>query len=190
MLDAPIVPIPLANQRFNIAALQLRCARPPARCASRTALRAAATAATLYFSAPSPSSRRSLAHIPEQLDAERPKFYMPRNAQPVHPGFPAVPYVALDPSPALFAKFEDDTLFFIFYYQQQTYAQYLAARELRHKGWRYHNEGLTFFKRVGEPDLLTADVERGTQNVFEVNAGWVSRVKRDVVLSRAEFADA
>lgn len=31
-----------------------------------------------------------------------------------------------------------DTLFFCFYHQQNTYAQYLAAKELKRLGWRYH----------------------------------------------------
>ena len=128
-------------------------------------------------------------HIPEQMDSERPKAYMPRNAQLVHPGFPALPYAALDPSPALFARLEPDTLFFIFYYQQGTYAQYLAARELRRQGWRYHNGGTTFFKRAGEPEELTAEVERGAQNVFEFQAGWFTRLKQNVVLTRADFPE-
>ncbi|KAJ6291086.1 hypothetical protein OIU76_023192 [Salix suchowensis] len=31
-----------------------------------------------------------------------------------------------------------DTMFFAFYYQQNTYQQYLAAKELKKHSWRYH----------------------------------------------------
>ena len=36
--------------------------------------------------------------------------------------------------------------FFIFYQQQGTYQQYLAARELKKQSWRYHKKYLTWFQ--------------------------------------------
>ena len=69
----------------------------------------------------------------------RQKQYTPRN--PVHtPGYyPATPLPLFD-SQVAFEKFDTDTLFFIFYYQQGTYQQYLAARELKNRSWRYHKK--------------------------------------------------
>ena len=39
--------------------------------------------------------------------------------------------------PEIFSTFNTDTLYFIFYYQQATYQQYLAAKELKKQSWRY-----------------------------------------------------
>jgi hypothetical protein len=39
-----------------------------------------------------------------------------------------------------------DTLFFIFYFQTGTLQQYLAARELKRQGWRFHKKYLTWFQ--------------------------------------------
>jgi CCR4-NOT transcription complex subunit 3 len=58
---------------------------------------------------------------------------------PTVPSFPTVVAGVFD-EPALFKKFDPDTLFFIFYYRQGTYHQYLASRELKRQGWRYHTK--------------------------------------------------
>ena len=53
-------------------------------------------------------------------------------------------------------KMETDGLFFIFYQQQGTYQQYLAARELKKQSWRYHKKvsgGNQAVERV--PELLS-----------------------------------
>lgn len=46
----------------------------------------------------------------------------------------------------MFEKLHTDTLFLIFYYQQGTYQQYLAARELKRQSWRYHKKYMTWFQ--------------------------------------------
>lgn len=52
-----------------------------------------------------------------------------------------------------FAKFDLETLFFAFYYQQGTYQQYMAAVELKKKNWMFVKKFETWFKKVdgGEP---------------------------------------
>lgn len=81
----------------------------------------------------------SLQNMPEPSDSERPKTYTPRNPYPTPNSFPQTPAAVFD-APAIFEKFDTDTLFFIFYYQQGTYQQYLAARELKKQSWRYHKK--------------------------------------------------
>lgn len=63
----------------------------------------------------------SMKNLPEPLDADRPKQYVPRYPTFTPSYFPQVP--AIFENPNLFEKFETDTLFFIFYYQQGTYQQ-------------------------------------------------------------------
>ena len=49
------------------------------------------------------------------------------NGQPYYPVEPARSF----DDPGAFERYDVDTLFFIFYYQQGTYQQYLAAKELK-----------------------------------------------------------
>ena len=65
----------------------------------------------------------SLQNMP-RVRLGRPKTYTPRNPYPTPNSFPQTPAAVFD-APAVFDKFD---IFFIFYYQQGTYQQYLAAR--------------------------------------------------------------
>jgi len=72
---------------------------------------------------------------------------------------------------SMFEKFDTDTLFFIFYYQQGTYQQYLAAKELKRQAWRYHKKYLTWFQRHEEPKEITPEYEQGTYVYFDYETG-------------------
>ena len=65
--------------------------------------------------------------------------YIPRNPYPTPPYYPDQP-LALFEQASTFEKLDTDTLFFIFYYHQGTYQQFLAARELKKRSWRYHKK--------------------------------------------------
>ena len=108
----------------------------------------------------------------------RPKQYTPRN--PVHTpaSYPQAPSPLFE-IPASFEKFDTDTLFFIFYYQQGTYQQYLAAKELKKQSWRYHKKYLTWFQRHEEPKEITNDYEQGTYVYFDYETGWCQRKKTE-----------
>lgn len=80
--------------------------------------------------------------------------YAPRNPYPTPPYFPTHPAPVFD-DPAMFEKFDIDTLFFIFYFQQGTHQQYLAGRELKKQSWRYHKNFLTWFQRHEDPTVTT-----------------------------------
>jgi hypothetical protein len=67
--------------------------------------------------------------VPEQSEGNKPKQHQPANPTNVPPSFPQEPTRIFE-NPALFEKFDIDTLCFIFYFQQGTYQQYLAAREV------------------------------------------------------------
>ena len=46
-----------------------------------------------------------------------------------------------------FRRLDLDSLFFAFYYLQGSYQQYLAAVELKRRGWQYHARFCTWMKR-------------------------------------------
>ncbi|KAJ1990051.1 general negative regulator of transcription subunit 5 [Coemansia sp. RSA 1358] len=119
----------------------------------------------------------SLQGIPSLLDQERPKAarqtqvntpsYYPQTALPVieHPG--------------MAAHLDLDTLFFAFYYQPNTYQQYLAAKELNRQSWRFHKKYLTWFQRYEEPSDITDDYEQGTYIYFDYEGAWCQRKKSE-----------
>ncbi|KNC51343.1 CCR4-NOT transcription complex [Thecamonas trahens ATCC 50062] len=115
---------------------------------------------------------RSYSALPETV--ERQVF-----RQPVNPGVtPAYYPKTVHPvfsSPATFEKLESDTLFFAFYHQQGSYQQYLAARQLKSKAWRFHKKYNLWFKRHEEPQKIDHTSEHGTYEYFDYDSGWCYR---------------
>ncbi|KAJ2724388.1 general negative regulator of transcription subunit 5 [Coemansia sp. Benny D115] len=119
----------------------------------------------------------SMQGLPSLLDQERPKqqpqspvntpAYYPQTALPVieHPG--------------MASHLDLDTLFFAFYYQPNTYQQYLAAKELNRQSWRFHKKYLTWFQRYEEPSDITDDYEQGTYIYFDYEGAWCQRKKSE-----------
>lgn len=132
---------------------------------------------------------QSLAHIPEPVDSERPKPYVPRNPFLTHASYPVLPLPHLLESAAVFEKLDVDTLFFVFYYQQGTHQQSLAARQLKRHAWRFHKKYLTWFQRHEEPTATTDTYEQGAYVYFDFETGWVQRVKRDFTFEYAFLED-
>lgn len=50
---------------------------------------------------------------------------------------------------------------------QNTYQQYLAAKELKRQSWRYHRKYNTWFQRHEEPTVTNDDFEQGTYVYFD-----------------------
>ena len=120
----------------------------------------------------------SFLHCPSAADSERQRTYVPTNPYPVPSSFPTTPPEVLD-NPAVFEKMGTDCLFFIFYYAQGTYQQYLAARQLKKQNWRYHKKYMTWFQRHEEPKITTDEYEQGTYVYFDHETGWCKRLKSD-----------
>ncbi|KAI8988957.1 Not1 N-terminal domain, CCR4-Not complex component-domain-containing protein [Pilobolus umbonatus] len=118
----------------------------------------------------------SLQHVPDLIDSERPKIYQPRTPYNTPSYYPQQPLAIFD-NPDLFDKFDMDTLFYIFYYQQGTYQQYLAAKELKKQSWRFHKKYLTWFQRHEEPKIITEEYEEGTYIYFDYENAWCQRKK-------------
>jgi CCR4-NOT transcription complex subunit 3 len=120
----------------------------------------------------------SFLHCPSNADSERQRTYTPRNSYPTPSSYPTNPSPIFE-NPAIFENLGTDCLFFIFYYAQGTYQQYLAARELKKQSWRYHEKYMTWFQRHEEPKVTTEDYEQGTYVYFDYESGWCQRIKSD-----------
>ena len=120
----------------------------------------------------------SYVHIPTVADSDRQKPYTPRNPYPCPNSYPTTPSPIFE-NPAVFEKLGTDALFFIFYYAQGTYQQYLAARELKKQSWRYHKKYMTWFQRHEEPKVTTDEYEQGAYIYFDYETGWCQRIKSD-----------
>mmetsp|Transcript_65003 Transcript_65003/g.153629 ORF Transcript_65003/g.153629 Transcript_65003/m.153629 type:complete len:588 (+) Transcript_65003:41-1804(+) len=92
-------------------------------------------------------------------------------------------------NPALFERLDPDTLFFIFYYQPGTYQQFLAARELKKHGWRFHKKYLTWFQRHEEPEQTSTEFEQGTYVYFDYETGWCQRIKSEFMFEYVFLED-
>jgi CCR4-NOT transcription complex subunit 3 len=118
----------------------------------------------------------SLNHIPHVTDCERPRLYVPLNEFATPDYFPSQPAPILS-DPSIFSTMDTDTLFFIFYFKQGTYQQYLAAKELKKQAWRYHKKYMTWFQRHDKPRHTTNEYELGTYVYFDYETGWCQRIK-------------
>lgn len=126
---------------------------------------------------PNPGQQRLLAasreSCPDAPDAERPQHYKPqfRFNTPAH--YPQEPLPIFD-DPALYetGRIDTDTLFYIFYYRQGTYQQYLAAKSLKNQSWRFHKQYQTWFQRHEEPKTITEEFEQGTYRFFDYESTW------------------
>ena len=183
---------------FDSSAYSFAGAVPPSTTASTTSPTASSASNSTAFSAtsPAPSAHRdrglipddyfstlqlldaSLHHFPQPADTDRPKPYTPRNPYRTPPYFPSSPPAIFD-DPQLFSHLTVDTLFFIFYFQQGTPHQYLAARELKKQSWRYHKNFLTWFQRHDDPKLTSDEYETGTYVYFDYESGWCQRIKAE-----------
>ncbi|KAJ4287085.1 general negative regulator of transcription subunit 5 [Collariella sp. IMI 366227] len=120
----------------------------------------------------------SEASKPGVLDAEPPRGYQPDVKFHSHTRFPQEPLSILD-DPRLYTRIDPDTLFYVFYYKQGTYQQYLAARALKDQSWRFHKQYQTWFQRHEEPKSITEEFEQGTYRFFDYESTWMNRRKAD-----------
>lgn len=120
----------------------------------------------------------SFRNLPIRDDVERGKPLPPRSG--LTDLFPSVPLKSLNTYQAV-QKLDESTLFFLFYYQQGTYQQYLAAKFLKSRGFRYHKKFHTWFQRHKKPIETSATDETGSYIYFDFETGWFSRVKERFV---------
>ncbi|WEW60165.1 general negative regulator of transcription subunit 5 [Emydomyces testavorans] len=117
---------------------------------------------------------------PEPSDAEKPRHYKPQTPYNTPVYYPQDVLPIFD-DPRLYetGRIEPDTLFYIFYYRQATYQQYLAAKALKNQSWRFHKQYQTWFQRHEEPKTITEEFEQGTYRFFDYESTWMNRRKAD-----------
>ena len=120
--------------------------------------------------------KQSMTFSPEAMELDRQSSllqYVPRNVYAhTHPTFPLAPQFTTQSELAdLFERLPMDTLFFVFYFQQGTYQQFLAARQLKKHSWRFHKKYMTWFQRHEEPKVATEEYEEGTYVYFDYESG-------------------
>ncbi|XP_043815806.1 CCR4-NOT transcription complex subunit 3 isoform X5 [Manihot esculenta] len=128
--------------------------------------------------------------LPQPKDSERARSYTPKHPAATPPSYPQVQAPIVN-NPGFWERltmdsYGTDTLFFAFYYQQNTYQQYLAAKELKKQSWRYHRKYNTWFQRHEEPKVATDEYEQGTYVYFDFHIanddlqhGWCQRIKTE-----------
>lgn len=123
----------------------------------------------------SAASLRMLAHsqatAPDTTDSEAPRGYQPDVKFQSSSQYPQEPLSIFD-DPRLYNRIEPDTLFYVFYYKQGTYQQYLAAKALKDQSWRFHKQYQTWFQRHEEPKSITEEFEQGTYRFFDYESTW------------------
>jgi CCR4-NOT transcription complex subunit 3 len=126
---------------------------------------------------PSTSVQRLLAAshntCPEPGDAEKPRHYRPQAPYETPTFYPQDPLpIFNDPRLYESGRIDTDTLFYLFYYRQATYQQYLAAKALKNQSWRFHKQYQTWFQRHEEPKTITEEFEQGTYRFFDYESTW------------------
>lgn len=63
-------------------------------------------------------------NLPQPLDTEKPKYYVPRNPYQTPLYYPQQPIPSLS-TPSVFGQLDVETLFYVFYFLPGTYQQYV-----------------------------------------------------------------
>ena len=124
--------------------------------------------------------QHSYLSTPDSAVSDIPNYYHPQNPYPTPDYYPQEVLSSLE-DPEVFREMHVDTLFYVFYYCQNTHQQYLAAKELKNRSWRFHKKFLTWFQRQEDPKIITPEYEEGTYRFFDFEGSWVQRRKNNFV---------
>jgi CCR4-NOT transcription complex subunit 3 len=108
---------------------------------------------------------------PLEADVAPPRNYKP-DIRFSTPSYYPQEVDAVFEDPRLYSRIDPDTLFYVFYYKQGSYQQYLAAKALKDQSWRFHKQYQTWFQRHEEPKTITEEFEQGTYRFFDYESTW------------------
>lgn len=153
--------------------------------AKYSALTQSRLANPMPFHAISQVLETSLLNCPDSADAERPRQYNPVNVHPLSVDYPQEPMFELS-SAKLMKKFDNDTLFFCFYYGegQDDLLKYNAAKELSNRGWVFNTETKQWFSRDDRAKSRSVSVVASEEQdvgqsykYFDYQSSWLIRRK-------------
>lgn len=116
------------------------------------------------------------ASVSNSIHPEDSVIYNSKNMHSLPTKYPAYP---LGLKNEIVEKFNDDTLFFIFFIQQDLVAKEIALRELQKRGWMLHTQYNTFFQLQGPPKNKTNDFLEGKFKFFDYEKEWMIRQKKE-----------
>ncbi|KAG7663648.1 NOT5 [[Candida] subhashii] len=146
----------------------------------------------------------SLLNCPDSFDAEKPRQYIPVNIHPSSMDYPQEPMYELN-SANYMKKFDNDTLFFCFYYSQgvDNIARWNAAQELSKRGWIFNtefkqwflkdnksgskNRSMSVVQREEEQDSVDGrnnEVEEANYKYFDYEKTWLTRRRENYKFSQ------
>lgn len=181
-LGPPAVVSPSVPPALGIPSTAAPAAPPSLTAAATAAPTAVPVVAPNPLTLLTPDQQQALLMLKQSASLMPEEFqYIPRHPNPSsHPLFPSTPICTNNAEyTALFEKLPLDTMFFSFYFQQNTFQQTLAAKRLKKNSWRYHKKYVTWFQRHSEPKVATQEFEEGTYLYFDYDAGWSQRIKSD-----------
>lgn len=139
----------------------------------------------LPYSSISLMLENSLLNCPDSYDSEKPRQYLPVNIHPSSIDYPQEPMYELNSS-NLMRKFDNDTLFYCFYYSEgaDSLAKWNSAKELSRRGWVFNKESKQWFLKDLK-DLKNKDVNDELLNYkyFDYEKTWLVRRKENFNLS-------
>jgi len=150
---------------------------------------------------------------PQPKDTYEPSLYKARAPYPTPKCFPSERRRFLD-SASIFSVMDLDTLFFAFYFERSSYQQFLAAKELKVRGWSFNTRYSAWFQRhfnkksaganvlnemmsgevkslkgAGQHLICEAQYERGTYIFFDRSQSWQMRMRENFKFDYAYLED-
>lgn len=133
----------------------------------------------------------SLLNCPDSFDAEKPRQYHPVNTHPSSVDFPQEPMYELNSS-NMMKKFDNDTLFFCFYYSVgvDSLAKWNAAQELSRRGWIFNSDLKQWFSKDHSRNQSVTGIREDTNDsnsenykYFDYEKTWLTRRRENYKFS-------
>lgn len=136
----------------------------------------------------------SLLNCPDSFDSEKPRQYIPSTVHPSSIDYPQEPMYELNSS-HIMKKFDNDTLFFCFYYSDNSnpLAKWNAAQELSRRGWIFNKKSKQWFMKdskngsrsksssqsLDKKDLQAPELQEENYKYFDYEKTWLTRRKEN-----------
>ena len=91
-------------------------------------------------------------------------IYFPKSVNLLYNKYPVYPLRLKD---EMIKNFDIDTLFYMYFIQENLVTKEMARKEILNRGWLYNHSYETFFKLRGEPKYKSDDIIEGDFDAFE-----------------------